>query len=307
MISQKQKRIILDCDPGVDDAMAIIFALKSGSLIIDSITTVNGNVSVEQTTTNALKILEFMGRTDIPVAMGADRPLVVDPVHSKYVFGEDGLGNISSTLPHSKRAIEKDAVTHILDRVREGNIDAIVGIGPLTNIANAYKQNKQLMNSVNELIVMGGAINVKGNITEFAEFNFYCDPHAADYVLENSTNLTLIPLDVTTKARFCESDLETLNQSKVSNLIKTITRIWFEFSKNIGQDGIALHDPLAIGFSINGEFGEIQKINLRVSLLEDKRGQCEVIKTKNYNSHMNYCSSLNAMRFMNYFMKKMNL
>ncbi len=272
MNSQKPKRIIIDCDTGVDDAMAIIFALKSDSLIIDSITTVNGNVSVEQTTTNTLKILEFMGRQDIPVAMGAAKPWVVEPVHSKYVFGEDGLGNMASQLPHSKTAIAKDAVTHILDTVADGNIDAIIAIGPLTNIANAYKQNKELMNTVKELIVMGGAINVKGNITEYAEFNFYCDPHAADYVLENATNLTLIPLDVTNKAKFFENELELIIEGKIRELFSNILKPWFHFSFKVGQDYVALHDPLVLAYILNSSHFQSKKNKIEVCIDFNNRG-----------------------------------
>jgi purine nucleosidase len=300
----KTKRIIIDCDTGVDDAMAIIFALKSGSLIVDSITTVNGNVPLQQTTINTLKILEFMGRQDIPVAMGAAKPWVVEPVHSKYVFGEDGLGNMSSKLPHSKTAIAKDAVTHILDTIADGNIDAIVAIGPLTNIANAYKQNKQLMNTVKELIVMGGAINVKGNITEFAEFNFYCDPHAADYVLANATNLTLVPLDVTTQIQFYESDIWTLEESKIKKLIKNITKTWFNFINSTEEQCIALHDPLAIGIALNKKIISTNQTMLKIHLTEQK-GFCEVIQ-KTEKEGLNtivYASKVNKSDFKYSFLK----
>lgn len=304
----RYKRIILDCDPGVDDAMAIIFALKCNAIILDSVTTVNGNVSVDQTTLNALKILEFMDRQDIVVAKGADRPLVVEPVHSKYVFGEDGLGNISSKLPCTKSAIKEDAVTHILDKVKQGNIDAIVAIGPLTNIANAYKKDKQLMNSIKELIIMGGAINVKGNINEFSEFNFYCDQHAADYVLKHATNLTLIPLDVTKKAIFYKSDLKQIKKPNIKELFKEITKPWFQFSKKNGQEGIALHDPLALGFAIRQDFLETQQARLKICLSCSKRGQCQVNNhTKdNKNTIVTYCHNLDSIKFKNYFIEVMN-
>lgn len=307
MQNQRVKRIILDCDPGVDDALAIILALKSDAIELDSVTTVHGNVNVEQTTENALKILEFMGRKDIPVAKGAAKPWVVEPVNSKYIFGEDGLGNIASTLLCSSKAINIDAVTQILQRVKTGDIDAIVATGPLTNIANAFKKEEKLMNSVKEIIVMGGAIYVKGNITEFAEFNFYCDPHAADYVLKNSTNVTLIPLDVTTKVQLYESDIQLLKESVIKDFIQTITKTWFSFSKSIKQDGIALHDPLAVGLAIFKDFVNTQKISLKVNLEEDKRGRCEVVlKNENNSSFIKYGERVGNKNFKEFFINSLN-
>jgi purine nucleosidase len=308
MTSQKPKRIIIDCDTGVDDAMAIIFALKSDSLIVDSITTVNGNVPVEQATLNTLKILEFIGRQDVPVAIGAPKPWVVEPVHSKHVFGEDGLGNMSSKLPNSKTAIAKDAVTHILDTVADGNIDAIVAIGPLTNIANAYKQNKELMNSVKELIVMGGAINEKGNITEFAEFNFYCDPHAADYVLANATNLTLIPLDVTNQAQLFENELELIIEGRIRELLSNILKPWFKFSFKVSQDYVALHDPLVLAYALNNSYFQRKRIKLEVCVDFNKRGQSVILPEaeKGIFNDTNYCSNFSQQLFKEILFKALN-
>jgi purine nucleosidase len=308
MTSQKPKHIIIDCDTGVDDAMAIIFALKSDSLIVDSITTVNGNVPVEQTTLNTLKILEFMGRQDVPVAIGAPKPWVVEPVHSKYVFGEDGLGNVASQLPHSKTAIVKDAVTHILDTVADGNIDAIVAIGPLTNIANAYKQNKELMNSVKELIVMGGAINVKGNITEFAEFNFYNDPHAADFVLSNATNLTLIPLDATNQAQLFENELELIIDGRIKELLRNILKPWFHFSFEVGQDYVALHDLLVLAYALNSSHFQSKKIKIEVCINLNKRGQSVITPEvgKGIFNATNYCFDFSRQLFKEILFKTLN-
>ncbi|OHX34360.1 hypothetical protein BJL95_16940 [Methylomonas sp. LWB] len=302
-----KKRIIIDCDTGVDDAMAIIFALKSRMLVVDSITTVHGNVSLDQTTVNTLKILEFMSRIDIPVIMGSDKPKTLELINSKYVFGDDGLGNVSSTLPCSFNPIGNDAATHIINKIKRGGIDAIVAIGPLTNIANAYKLNKNTMNSLNEIIIMGGAIDVKGNITEYSEFNFYCDPYSADYVLKNSTNSTLVPLNVTNKVQFYKDDCNKIISLKEKKLFQDITKIWYAFSKEIGQDGIGLHDPLTVGYAINSEFLTSKPINLKICLNGDRAGHCETFSEKiNNASTILYCNNLTDLDFKSYFINTLN-
>ena len=298
-----KKRVIIDCDPGVDDALTIIMALKSHSIIVDSITTVNGNVSVEQTTLNALKILEFMEREDIPVAKGAFKPIQRKPIHSKYIFGEDGLGNVSYQLSCSTHPVKDDAVIHILNRIETGTIDSIIAIGPLTNIAAAYKVDRDLMNSINEIIIMGGAIHVDGNITEFSEFNFYSDPHAVDFVLRSATNTTLIPLDVTTKILLTKDDIELFEDLRERNLLKRITKSWFEFSQDIGQKGITLHDPLALGYAIHKEFLKTNTTLLKICLTGKKIGHCEVIKSFESDNHykVKYAEKLGLKNFKNYF------
>ena len=305
MTAYPKKRILLDCDPGTDDALAIILALKTASLHLDSITTVNGNVSAEQCTLNALRILAFMCRGDIPVIKGADAPLIVDRVHSAYVFGQDGLGNCSSGLHCTGQPVATDAVSHILTQIKQGEIDTIVATGPLTNIANAYKEDKTLMNSLKEIIVMGGAIHTSGNITAFAEFNFYCDPHAADYVLQNAANLTLIPLDVTTKARFYKKDISGISDLSLKHFIETTSSPWFAFSRSVKQKGISLHDPLALGYAITREFIKTEKTWLNIHLSGEKRGWCEIAaEEKGY--PVLYGKEVNATGFKAFFKRSIN-
>lgn len=298
------KRIILDCDPGVDDALAIIVALKSKRISLDSITTVNGNVSVKQTTLNALKVLEFMKRPELPVYMGTSEPFIAESVHSKHVFGEDGLGNFSSQMPYPRTKAGTNAVDHILNSIKQGRVDSIVATGPLTNIAQAYEIDKELMNSVKEVIVMGGAVKVPGNITEYSEFNFHCDPHAADYVIRNATNVTLIPLDVTTKTRFFSADIDCIKKPELRNFIRQITIPWFDFSQLRDQNYVSLHDPLALCHVFDKTLLRISRNAISVNC-SDFIGRSELSKDSLKRSF--WASGLLNDKFAQYFIDLINL
>jgi purine nucleosidase len=172
-------RMILDTDPGIDDALAIFLALASPEVQLEAITTVSGNVPIEHTTRNALALLELAGRTDIPVARGCDRPLLGSAALAADVHGENGLGGV--LLPEPRLLTQgQHAVELIIERVlaAPGEI-TLVAVGPLTNLALALRREPRLVEAVREVVIMGGALRVPGNITPCAEFNIFVDPHAA--------------------------------------------------------------------------------------------------------------------------------
>jgi inosine-uridine nucleoside N-ribohydrolase len=176
------QRILLDTDPGIDDALALLLALASPEIQLEAITTVSGNVHVDLTTRNALALLELAGRMDIPVARGCEGPLLVKNVDAADVHGSNGLGGIE--LPHPKsQPVVQHAVELIIEKVMDapGEI-TLVAIGPLTNIALAFRREPRIAQSVREVVIMGGALRVPGNVTPGAEFNIFCDPHAAHIV-----------------------------------------------------------------------------------------------------------------------------
>src|SRR5579862_3680594 len=166
-------RVILDTDPGIDDALALYLALAAPELQLEALTTVSGNVHVDLTTRNALALLELAGRSDIPVARGSDRPLVRQPVVADFVHGGNGLGNVELPAPQT-RPVSQHAVDLIIERVMSapGEI-TLVPIGPLTNIALAVRREPRIAHHVREVVIMGGAVRRPGNASPVAEFNIF--------------------------------------------------------------------------------------------------------------------------------------
>ena len=195
------KPVIIDCDPGVDDAAALFLALSHKNLDIQAITTIFGNVGLQQTTTNALKILEIAGKTGVPVFKGVEKTFDYrDPIDSKNVHGNDGLGNNFFPEPPSDQLMTQHAVLATIDLAKKfkGEL-TYVALGRLTNLALAISLEPSIVNSIKEVVVMGGAINVPGNISPTASANLFGDVHGASVVYRSGINLTQIGLDVCMK------------------------------------------------------------------------------------------------------------
>jgi inosine-uridine nucleoside N-ribohydrolase len=241
--------IILDTDPGIDDALALFLALASPEIQLEAITTVSGNVHVDLTTRNALALLELIGRTDIPVARGSDRPLVRKAVEAANVHGDNGLGGIE--LPHtSLQPVAQHAVDLIIEKIMAapGEI-TLVPIGPLTNIALALRREPRITQRVREVVIMGGALRVPGNVTPGAEFNIYVDPHAAHIVFHAGWPLRLVSLDATMQTQLHRSDLARLapQDSKVTRFIQQMMEFYFTvFAPAYDATAFHMHDPLCL-------------------------------------------------------------
>jgi inosine-uridine nucleoside N-ribohydrolase len=202
-------RLVIDTDPGVDDAHALLLAFAHPDARVEALTTVSGNVPLKRTTANACTILDILGR-DTPVYAGWDRPLISLPAHATYFHGEDGLGD--SGYPASPRQVEPEHAAQALIRMANeahGTL-TLVAIAPLTNIALATRLDPQLPHKYRRLVVMGGAIRGQGNTTPAAEFNFYADPEAAAIVLEAWPGLTLISWETALAHPFNAVQVETL-------------------------------------------------------------------------------------------------
>ncbi len=249
------KRIIIDTDPGVDDALAFLLALASPEIQLEALTTTQGNVTVDKATRNALSVLELAGASHIPVASGSVVPLVEPLRASAYVHGESGLGN--AQLPEPKaRPVPGHAVDYLIEGVcaEPGEI-SIFPIGPMTNLAMAIRKEPRFAKAVKELVIMGGAILEHGNITPQAEFNIYVDPHAAHIVFHSGIPIMLIPLDVTHKCLLLQEHVDRLMQisSPISRFVRDVIQVYIKFSSEIGHAGCALHDPLTLATVIAPE------------------------------------------------------
>ena len=212
------QRVIIDTDPGIDDAAAILLALASPELSVEAVTTIFGNGPVESCTANARRILLAAGRTDIPVYQGAAKPLVRPPNAgwALHIHGNDALGNTGFPLPaeSSKRTETRHAALEIIDRVMAspGEI-TIVALGRLTNVALALSLEPLLAQSVARIVVMGGAVHVPGNVSTVASANLYEDPEAASIVYSSGASLAQVGLDVCNKVNISRAQLDQIRQT----------------------------------------------------------------------------------------------
>jgi inosine-uridine nucleoside N-ribohydrolase len=273
------RHVIIDTDPGVDDALALILALQSPELSVDAITTVSGNVHVDLATQNALTVLGlFPPERRPPVAKGAAQPLGGPWETAAHVHGDDGLGGLSHLCtgageprypPASTALAPVDAVTCLLDRVRHAPGElTLVALGPLTNLAQALRRDSRVVHQLAEVVIMGGAVTVPGNVTPVAEFNIYVDPEAAREVFASGLPLTLIGLDVTEQVRLTG---ETIAQrilplgSRLGQFVGECTVHTVQFSTRVERPpGMAMHDPLAVGVLIDPAIVSTQPLSIQV-------------------------------------------
>ena len=243
-----QFRVIIDTDPGVDDALALLLAMRSPELKIEAITPVAGNVPLDLTLPNALRMVEIAGRTDIPVAAGARAPLMRRLVTATYAHGENGLGGAVFPEPTTK-PVASPAAEIIRQIVRKYPGDVtLITIGPLTNIATALNSDPELASMVRALVMMGGSLS-GGNITPAAEFNVYVDPEAARIVFQSGIPVTMVGLDVTRRTSLTDEHLRTLEaaQNPVSQAAAKIGRNAINHNRERGYlVGPNMHDSLAV-------------------------------------------------------------
>ena len=258
-------RVILDCDPGHDDAIALLLALASPELEVAGVTTVSGNTSVENGTRNALKILELAGRTDVPVAAGAERPLVRERFAAKDVHGESGLDG--PELPEPKaRAIQRHAVDFMAETiVAVPDNTTLVPVGPLTNIALLLALHPRVTERIERIVLMGGAV-AEGNVTPAAEFNVWADPEAARRVFESGLDVTMVGLDVTHQARVGPADFERLRAGgRVGTVVAELLEFYGAFHRRIyGFDGSPIHDAVAVAHIIRGDILQTEQRHVAV-------------------------------------------
>ncbi|MCT2584980.1 nucleoside hydrolase [Actinophytocola gossypii] len=248
--------LIIDTDPGVDDAFAIALACASPEVDLLGVTTVFGNVGLAMTTRNALRLLALYGREDVPVAAGADRPLVFPHPHrARTVHGRDGLSDLADTLPERETGLANtDAVSlmaSLLDRATEPV--TLVPIGPLTNIALLLAVHPSLTGKIERIVVMGGAL-AGGNVTAAAEFNLWSDPEAARRVLvEEEVPTVLVPTDLTVRCPVDTAWLDRLGASGPrGTALVALTSVYRQhYRKSLGRDGTVLHDAVAMAEAIS--------------------------------------------------------
>ena len=236
--------IVIDCDPGHDDAIAILLALASPEVELRGVTTVAGNQTLDKTTRNALKVMELAGRTDIPVAAGADRPLVRELRTAAHVHGETGLDGPDLPEPTTK-PVDAHAVDLLADLLEPGVV--LVPTGPLTNVAVLLESRPDVRKRLERIVWMGGAI-AEGNVTPAAEFNAFVDPEAAAVVFESGIEVTMIGLDVTHQALFTRAHADRLRGTgRAGRAVAELSDFFQRFHESrYGFDGSPIHDAVAV-------------------------------------------------------------
>jgi purine nucleosidase len=304
------KKVILDVDTGVDDALGILLAVGSGEMEVLGITTVNGNVSLDQATLNTCKVLQLLGmEQQIPVIKGANKPLLRTTYFEHRVHGKDGLGGALSDMQVHMHAAEGHAVDFIIEQVKQhaGEVTLIM-TAPLTNLAMAVMKYPDLIHQVREVVVMGGVVQGFGNVTPTAEYNMYVDPEAAKIVLHAGfPAITLVGLDVTRKALLTEEHIRSLGDTPIGRYVKESTADYMQrYQERNGVRACALHDPLAVGVALNKELVTTRHYYVDVetrSELCDGQTVCDFQNRLANPANVHVCMEVSADAFLDQFIR----
>lgn len=263
-------RIVLDTDPGIDDSLAILFIAAQPDMELVAVGSVHGNVPAPTAADNALRVLDIAGLPDVPVAVGAHRPLAQELRTTEFVHGADGLGGQAGPLP-GRRPVEISAAEQIvqLARANPGEL-TVLALGPLTNIALALLLEPRLPKLLRSIVVLGGALGVPGNVTTHAEANIWHDPEAADLVFDSGfENLTLVSLDVTETARADETWMAALAQIPTprAQFASALLKHYSDFySRMFGFRTCTIHDPLAVALLQDPALAQYKDVVVTVEL-----------------------------------------
>lgn len=265
-------RLIIDTDPGVDDAVAILMALASPDVEVVGLTTVGGNVPLARSTRNALALLQAAGRLDVPVAQGSTRPL-----RGRYTYAPQfhGPGGLSSRLPEPITGpVAEGAVQFLYDQLtRERGEVVLAALGPLTNVARLLRERPIALEQAKNIVIMGGAVNTPGNVTPRAEFNFYNDPVAAEIVLFSRLPVTLVDLAACRQVGISrEQALGLRAANPLGRLVLALLQGWFR--REPSRQRFEFYDPLALAIALDPAIATVVKVDLDVGLEEDEsRGE----------------------------------
>lgn len=298
-------KIIFDVDTGIDDAMAMAYAVKASELEVLAFTTCFGNVPVEDATRNTLTVLEKLGK-QIPVYQGAAETFARgEKTHwARHVHGEDGLGNKRSDDILNFQAESQYAPDFIIEQVKKHPHEiTIIAVGPLTNIALAIQKDPEIVSIVKEVVIMGGAVRVPGNTTPFAEANIHADPEAAEFVFASGIEVVLVGLDVTMQTLLPISKLQEWRETgkESAGFLADITEFYIDFYESTypGIGGCALHDPLAVGVVIDPSFVKMESIEVGVVTEGEEVGR--TFEQSNGGPKIRVCTEVDADRFVEHF------
>lgn len=264
-MSKSPVRVLIDTDPGLDDAVAILYALACRGFAVDSMTSVAGNIGITTTTQNIGRLLAVMGRDDIAYAAGAAGPLHGVGRDEAAIHGSDGLGGVALSAPRRPPEAQ-DATQFLADTLRAAPSGAltVLALGPLTNLAQLARDEPAAYARIGQIIAMGGTIDEPGNAGPYAEFNMSCDPMAARLVFAAPVPVTLVPLDVTRKLRASPADLDRLAKSGTKAALLAADLIRTYFASHTDRQSRPLHDPCVMLMALLPELFETQTFRLTI-------------------------------------------
>lgn len=287
-----KKKVIIDCDPGIDDSLAIMLALKSEEIEVKAITIVCGNSPVEMGFANAKKVLKFMNRLDVPIYIGQSQPLKKKYVNALDTHGEDGLGE--SFLPEVEGyKQEMDTVSFLKKTLKEEKC-SVIALGPMTNLARLINEDSDAFLAIEEIVSMGGCFKSHGNCSPVAEYNYWCDPDAAELVyktaFDNNKLIHMVGLDVTRKVVLTPTILEYMIRlnPEVGDFIKKITKFYFDFHWEWEHIiGCVINDPLAVAYFLDREICSGFSSFVQIETLGISEGQSVVDSMNFYRKEAN--------------------
>jgi purine nucleosidase len=311
MMEPALKRVIMDTDPGIDDALAVLLALASPELILEGVTVVHGNCSAEQGVRNALAILELCAASTIPVYKGCSLPLLQPSLLAPETHGSTGLGYAQLPEP-STAAAAGHAVDFLIEKFlsNPGEI-TLVALAPLTNLALAIRREPKIVSAVKEVFIMGGAIRHQGNTTPLSEFNVYVDPHAAHIVYHSGIPITLVPLDVTYQCLLTQANVERLLKinSPIPRFISDSTRFYMEFHDAHQKiEGCIINDPLALALAFAPELCDFESHFVDVDITGGPamgKTFADFYKMLNQPANMEVALAVRAQNFIQLFLNRM--
>jgi purine nucleosidase/pyrimidine-specific ribonucleoside hydrolase len=262
--------VLVDTDAGVDDALAILYAMHSPEIRVEAITTVAGNVEVEKCTRNVKTILAYAQSDYKPeVVQGCGKPLRLALITAPEVHGKDGLGNTQISIRGRSPRKSQEAIECIRRLCEQFSHQlTIIALGPLTNIAIAFETYPHSVKKVKRIVSMGGAFRVPGNTGPVAEFNYFVDPHAANVVLQAGLPLTIVPLDVTEQTILMRSKLQEIvrrRRTRLASFIYKFTGNYMRYQKRtLGINGGYLHDPLTVAIAVRPSLAQVRKVHVEV-------------------------------------------
>lgn len=305
------KHILLDTDPGIDDALAILLALASPEIEVDGISIVHGNCSTQQGTINALSVLELAQAAHIPVASGCELPLVQPSLLAPETHGNTGLGYAQLPKPAASPKVQHGSDFLIEKIMSQPGKISLVCIGPLTNVALAIRKEPRIVQAVREIFIMGGAIRHEGNTTPLAEFNTYVDPHAAHIVYHSGMPIILTPLDVTYECILTHEDVERLLKinSPITKFIADSTRFYMQFHDEYQKiAGCVINDPLTLALTFMPELCDYQELYVDVDIsggVSMGKTFADFYKALNKPANMKVALGVKARAFMELFLDRM--
>lgn len=293
----KNHKIILDTDPGIDDAVAIVSALSSENIDIKLITTVSGNVSVDKTTNNVLKLLTFM-KKNIKVSKGADHPLIRRPIFADDIHGESGMDGYEFLKMNLENLSKTSAVDSMIKVLEKEDDISIVALGPLTNIASLLLKKPKIKEKIKNIILMGGAIG-RGNCGIYSEFNFAVDPEAARIVFESGIFITVFPIEVGKKAKIpgdISFDIKTYNQT--GNMFYHLFR---NFRSGDFNHGLNMYDPLTIAFLEDESLFEIKDVRIDIETQGELTSGASLCDFDSKENNAKIAIDIDQIRFIEWF------